>query len=134
MIENERLKKVRLFFKNSGRIKTQTEFAASIGLKQNSYSALEGDRPISRQTKLLLTAIYNVDIEWIETGEGNMFGGNQSAAEYLHTQIALNGDRCYNFFTEIKNIKDIAVLEKINTYLEIIFDSIDNLIKCHLFI
>jgi hypothetical protein len=132
--ENERLKKVRYFFKNSGQIKTQIKFAASIGINQSSLSSFEKNRKISRQTKLLLTVIHNVNIHWLETGEGNMFAEKQSAAEYLHDQIALNGDRCYNFFTQIKEIKDVAVLEKINIYLEIIFNSIDNIIKCHLFI
>lgn len=66
---NERIKQIR---RELGL--TQTEFAKRIGLKQNSIALIEsGKRNISAQAILSICREYDVNEEWIRTGEGEMF-------------------------------------------------------------
>ena len=69
MTENQRLKIVRKFLK-----KTQVEFASSIGLTQAGYSDIErGKNNVSGKVKILLRREHNINLAWLESGEGEMF-------------------------------------------------------------
>ena len=67
---NERLRAVRETLN-----KSQSEFASSIGLKQGSYSDIEKGKTksITTQTIMLLEYVHNVNIDYLYTGNGDMF-------------------------------------------------------------
>ncbi|WP_339867115.1 helix-turn-helix transcriptional regulator [uncultured Algoriphagus sp.] len=78
MTENQRLKIVRKFLS-----KTQVEFASSIGLTQAGYSDIErGKNNVSGKIKILLKREHNVNITWLESGEGEMF----TQVDEIHSQ------------------------------------------------
>lgn len=69
MTENQRLKIVRRFLH-----KTQVDFAASIGLTQAGYSDIErGKNNVSGKIKILLKREHQVNLDWLESGDGEMF-------------------------------------------------------------
>lgn len=69
MTENQRLKIVRKFLKV-----TQIDFGASLGLTQAGYSDIErGKNNISGKIKILLKKEHNINLNWLVTGEGEMF-------------------------------------------------------------
>lgn len=69
MVLNERLKKVR---KHLGL--TQEELGTKIGLTKSGISAIEsGDRAVNDKHIKLLNAAFNVNENWLRTGEGDMF-------------------------------------------------------------
>jgi len=72
---SDRLRKVR---KDLGL--SQLDFAKSIGLKQGSYSGLEtgAKKALSNAVKELLVLQYGVSIDWLESGEGNMYMSGKS--------------------------------------------------------
>ena len=66
---NERIKQIR---RKLGL--TQTEFGKRIGLKQNSIALIEsGKRNISAQAVLSICREYDVNENWLRTGDGEMF-------------------------------------------------------------
>lgn len=53
---------------------TQTEFGAKIGLKPTSMSDIEHGRcNITERVIISICAKFNVNEEWLKTGNGNMF-------------------------------------------------------------
>lgn len=55
---------------------TQKEFAARIGLKQNTIATYEMGRNMPADSVMeLICREYNVDRQWLLTGEGTMFAG-----------------------------------------------------------
>lgn len=53
---------------------TQQKFAERIGLKQNSIALIEGNkRNISQQALLAISREFGIQLEWLETGEGEMY-------------------------------------------------------------
>ena len=53
---------------------TQSEFSEKIGLNHISISLFEnGTREISKRTRLAILREYNVNPEWLDKGEGDMF-------------------------------------------------------------
>lgn len=53
---------------------TQTQFAAQIGITQGTIAAVESNkRNISQQAKLAICREFGVRLEWLETGEGEMY-------------------------------------------------------------
>lgn len=53
---------------------TQAEFGEKIGLKPTAIGQMEnGTRNVTKRTKILLSEKYNVNINWLTTGEGTMF-------------------------------------------------------------
>ena len=69
MNENERLREFRQSLNLS-----QAEVAKMLGMKQGSYSSIEiGRNNASSRVKKLLSTIYKLNINWLETGEGYMF-------------------------------------------------------------
>lgn len=85
MTENQRLKNVRKFLN-----KTQVEFASSIGLTQAGYSDIErGKNNVSGKVKILLRIEHNINVAWIESGEGEMFLPiDEIQSQSNHTVIA----------------------------------------------
>ena len=58
---------------------SQTEFGARIGLSRDGIASYE--RGLAKPTGTAITAIinvYNVNREWLETGEGEMFSESRS--------------------------------------------------------
>lgn len=69
MTEVQRVKVVRKSLKL-----TQKEFGETIGLTQGGYSDIErGKNGISSRIKLFLKQIHNINLHWLETGEGEMY-------------------------------------------------------------
>lgn len=69
MTENQRLKIFRKFLKA-----TQEDFGSSLGLTQAGYSDIErGKNSVSGKIKILLKREHNLNLKWLETGEGEMF-------------------------------------------------------------
>ena len=74
--QNSRLKKVREHLKM-----TQKAFGAILGLEQGSISEIESGKKsgiVSDDIKYRLDKEFNVNIDWLETGNGEMFKNNQS--------------------------------------------------------
>lgn len=65
----QRLKKLRKALKLS-----QKELAEVLGLKQSSYSMIETEKnPLADRYIKVLCATFNVNENWLRTGEGEMF-------------------------------------------------------------
>jgi len=70
----ERIKKVRLTVNL-----TQSAFAERIGLKQNSIALIEsGDRNTSEPVIKNICQEFNVNLNWLHTGEGEPFRSEES--------------------------------------------------------
>ena len=53
---------------------TQVEFGDKIGIKQNTLASIEsGKKNTSRQNLLAISREFGVRLEWLETGEGEMY-------------------------------------------------------------
>lgn len=65
---NERIRKIRKALDL-----TQQEFAERIGMKRNSIALIESGRNTSEQTIFAICREFNVNEEWLRTGEGEMF-------------------------------------------------------------
>ncbi|MCR6516290.1 MAG: helix-turn-helix transcriptional regulator [Clostridium chrysemydis] len=82
---NTRLKEIRKALEL-----TQSEFAKKLNLSQNHISSLEnGSRAITTRISLDLERIFNVNINFLETGSGDMFIEpktliNEDTKELLH--------------------------------------------------
>ncbi len=107
MTENQRLKIIRKFLKV-----TQVDFGSSIGLTQAGYSDIErGKNSVSGKIKILLRREHNINLNWLKTGEGEMFAvaieengvdSNQFANEKnLIENLQIEIDRLQN---EIKSL------------------------------
>jgi transcriptional regulator with XRE-family HTH domain len=69
---NERLALVRKTLKL-----TQREVADKISVASGFVAAMEtGDRKVNPRIMKLISSIYNVNMQWFETGEGEMFYEN----------------------------------------------------------
>jgi len=69
MTENERLALVRRALKL-----TQREFAEKISVATGFIASMEiGDRKVNPRIMKLVSSIFNVNLQWLETGEGEMF-------------------------------------------------------------
>ncbi len=62
----------------------QLQFAESIGLSKAMVSQmLSGKRNISRETLNKISTLYNVNLEWLTTGNGSMFMSKQKSEQSL---------------------------------------------------
>lgn len=53
---------------------TQKNFAKEIGMSQSGYAQIEtGDKPISNRLIKPICLAFNIDENWLRTGEGEMF-------------------------------------------------------------
>ncbi|MDR0312894.1 MAG: helix-turn-helix transcriptional regulator [Treponema sp.] len=69
MTVNERLAQARKSLKL-----TQREFAEKISVATGFIAAMEiGDRKVNPRIMKLVSTIFNVNLQWLETGEGEMF-------------------------------------------------------------
>jgi transcriptional regulator with XRE-family HTH domain len=120
MTENQRLKIVRRFLN-----KTQVEFASSIGLTQTGYSDIErGKNNVSGKIKILLKREHQVNVSWLESGEGDMFlAASENQNPEGQTLIA-------NFQLEIQRLqKEINQLAAENNQFREQTDSMNQIIE-----
>jgi transcriptional regulator with XRE-family HTH domain len=69
MTVNERLALVRKTLKL-----TQRELAEKISVTTGFVASMEiGDRKVNPRIMKLISSIYNVNLQWLETGDGEMF-------------------------------------------------------------
>ena len=69
MTVNERLALVRKTLKL-----TQREFAQKISVATGFIASMEiGDRKVNPRIMKLVSSMFNVSLQWLETGEGEMF-------------------------------------------------------------
>ena len=69
MTVNERLALVRKTLKL-----TQREFAEKISVATGFVASMElGDRKVNPRIMKLISSIFNVNLQWLETGDGEMF-------------------------------------------------------------
>ena len=69
MMVNQRLALVRKSLKL-----TQREFAEKISVATGFVASMEiGDRKVNPRIMKLVSAVFNVNLHWLETGEGEMF-------------------------------------------------------------
>jgi transcriptional regulator with XRE-family HTH domain len=72
MTVNERLALARKTLKL-----TQRELAEKISVTTGFIASMEiGDRKVNPRIMKLVSSIYNVNLQWLETGEGEMFYSN----------------------------------------------------------
>ncbi|SFT71638.1 DNA-binding transcriptional regulator, XRE-family HTH domain [Algoriphagus locisalis] len=123
MTENQRLKIIRKFLGM-----TQVDFGTSIGLTQAGYSDIErGKNNVSGKIKIMLKQVHQVNLAWLESGEGEMidtiipnekwsperFADDQKQIENLKLEIdRLNAEnKLYRDLLDSK-LKMIATLEE----------------------
>ncbi len=95
MTENQRLKIFRKFLKE-----TQTDFGTSLGLTQAGYSDIErGKNNVSGKIKILLKKEHNINIRWLETGEGEMFAATIEDIEMDSDKLGSD----QNFFERLQS-------------------------------
>lgn len=110
---NQRAKKVR---KLKGL--TQSDFAAAIGLKQNTVASYETDRlPVSERTFKAICQTFDVDEIWLRTGEGQPFREQTKdevlAEVFSKAKIGDDArDRLVRAFARLP-VEDYAAMEKI---------------------
>ena len=69
MTPNERLALARKTLKM-----TQREFAAKISVATGFVASMEiGDRKVNPRIMKLVSSMFNINLQWLETGEGEMF-------------------------------------------------------------
>ncbi len=72
MTANERLALVRKTLKM-----TQREFAEKISVATGFVSLMEtGERNVNPRIMTVVSSVFNVNLHWFETGEGDMFDDN----------------------------------------------------------
>jgi len=88
MTVNERLALARKTLKL-----TQRELAEKISVTTGFIASMEiGDRKVNPRIMKLVSSIYNVNLQWLETGEGEMFYSNteQEIEEIISLYKRLN--------------------------------------------
>ena len=84
----ERLKKLRKELKLN-----QTNFAKNLGLTQTAYSMIEsGNNRLSDRYIKTICSIFNVNENWLRTGEGSMFFSSPYEKEFLEIFEQLTPD------------------------------------------
>lgn len=73
---------------------SQTEFAKKIGVSQQTLSALENEsRPLSDRNIISLCSVFNVNENWLRTGDGEMFPAPPDEdAELMEIMAQLTSD------------------------------------------
>lgn len=110
---NERIKQLRQTLNLSGE-----KFGAKIGLGRSAISLIEsGKTNLTEQTILFICTAYNVNEQWLRTGEGSMF--NQSSDDfYSNLQKKYNlSDIGINLIKSYMNLSDEnkSVIDKLIT-------------------
>lgn len=105
-ILNERIKELRRTLNL-----TQQEFADRIGVKRNTVATYEGGRntPIDSVVSLICRE-FNVNEEWLRTGQGEMFKAipeEDEVAVYVSDLLESNGENdFYNIIIEVMRTYD----------------------------
>lgn len=86
---------------------TQQEFGKRIGMKRNSIALIEGGRNTSEQTIFAICREFNVNEEWLRTGNGRMF--NLVPEEDLYSKAAAS----------ILKDNDALAIEALKLYFEL---------------
>ncbi len=86
---------------------TQQEFGERIGMKRNSIALIEGGRNTSEQTIFAICREFNVNEEWLRTGNGKMF--NLVPEEDLYSKAAAS----------ILKDNDALAIEALKLYFEL---------------
>lgn len=69
---NTRIKELRTFLKL-----TQKNFGAKVGLKPSTINDIEHSRcKVNERLQIAICSKFNVNEEWLKTGNGNMFNEN----------------------------------------------------------
>ena len=72
---------------------TQNEFAEKIGFTQSAYAMLEsGANPIGDRHIKPICAIFNINEQWLRTGNGYMFSENRDVKEVSEIFDSLNDE------------------------------------------
>lgn len=74
---------------------SQSDFADKIGIRRNSVSLIEtGKRNPSERTISDICEVFNVNIEWLRTGFGDVFRKNTSSNHFAYfiSQIGMSDD------------------------------------------
>lgn len=75
----ERLKQLRKALKFN-----QTNFAKQLGITQTAYSMIEnGNNPLSDRYIKVICSTFNVNENWLRTGEGNIFFSSPYEKEFI---------------------------------------------------
>ena len=115
---NQRLKIIRKFLKMK-----QEHFGSTLGLSQAGYSDIErGKNNISGKVKLMLKREHNINLSWLETGEGEMFTTNIEDNEFDPDQFADEQKLVENLNIEIDRLqKEVKRLTaENNLYVELV--------------
>ena len=92
--------------------KTQAEFAESLGLKQNTIATYEMGRFMpSDRTISDICRTYNVNEEWLRTGEGEMFVPRSREDEVAAYFGRIMGGKCSNIESAIISLMARATPE-----------------------
>ncbi|MEE0290473.1 MAG: helix-turn-helix transcriptional regulator [Lachnospiraceae bacterium] len=116
---NERIKEVR---KSLGL--TQQEFADRIGVKRNTVATYEGGRNIPIDSVVsLICKEFNVNEEWLRTGEGEMFqdlSQGELAAKVVGEALANDNEFIQSVFISLGKLTptEWKVVEKFITSVE----------------
>jgi len=110
MTVNERLAHVRKTLKL-----TQREFAEKISVATGFIASMEiGDRKVNPRIMKLVSSIFNINLQWLETGEGEMFytDTEREIEEIVNLYKQLNP-----FFKKfiIRQIKDLIEYDEKNS-------------------
>lgn len=100
---NERIKKLRKILGL-----TQQEFGDRIGIKRNSVALIESGRNTSEQTIFSICREFNVNEEWLKTGEGEMFKETSNSALDALVQEYDLSDTEYALIKKFVNLKPSA--------------------------
>ena len=73
---------------------TQSEFAKSLGISQQTLSGVENEvRPLTDHTIVTICSVYGVDEHWLRTGEGDMYPApSDDDAELMNLMAMLTTD------------------------------------------
>ena len=106
---------------------TQHEFCKKIGVGQGTISGIEsGKQGVSNLVKIALFERYNVNIDWLETGEGDMLRDIESVkySETPYRPMTMEGEIIDKVFQGLEE-------DKRNKLLSLVFEEISKMKKGH---
>jgi|GEM_PF-1594293 transcriptional regulator with XRE-family HTH domain len=117
--------RLREYRKDSG--KTQGKFGESLGLTQGGYSDLErGKNNLTARIKYMLEEIYNINIDYLETGQGE---------RYRQVEELVSEDETDKFYRDqnqriiFQLQKELELTKKENEFLHKIISTKDEVIS-----
>jgi len=119
--------RLREYRKDSG--KTQGKFGESLGLTQGGYSDLErGKNNLTARIKYMLEEIYNINIDYLETGQGERYRlrENEGLSSEDDTEKFYR-DQNQRIIFQLQ--KELELTKKENEYLHKIISTKDEVIS-----